>query len=68
MEHITKAEAEERLTKLEAVCKKVERYISQGGDLTSPKAAPLGVELILAAHEVAKILGYELLMPIKKKD
>jgi hypothetical protein len=55
----------EKTARLKAATEKVQEFVNKGGDIKSPEAAPLGVELMLAANEVGKDLGYELL---KKKD
>jgi hypothetical protein len=55
----------EKTARLKAATEKVQEFVNRGGDIKSPEAAPLGMELILAANEVGKDLGYEIL---KKKE
>jgi hypothetical protein len=57
----------EKTARLKAANEKVQDFVSKGGDLKSPEAVPLGMELVLAANEVGKDLGYEILKPIDEK-
>jgi len=60
------ATIEEKTARLHAAGQKAEAFIAAGGDLKSKEAVPIGMELIHAANEVAKELGYEFLKPINK--
>jgi hypothetical protein len=57
---------EEKIERLRVAREKVEAFIAAGGDIKSPQAAPLGMELVLAANEVGIELGYNILKPVKK--
>jgi hypothetical protein len=61
------AATQQKLARLERARKRIEEFVEQGGDIKSDEAAPLGMELVLAANEVGKTLGYEILKPIEKK-
>jgi hypothetical protein len=56
----------EKTERLRVAREKVEAFIAAGGDLKSPEAVPLGMELVLAANEVGIELGYNILKPVKK--
>jgi hypothetical protein len=60
------ATIEEKTERLRVAQEKVEAFIAAGGDIKSPGAAPLGMELVLAANEVGIELGYNILKPVKK--
>jgi hypothetical protein len=60
------ATLEEKTERLRVAQEKVEAFIAAGGDIKSPEAAPLGMELVLAANEVGTELGYNILKPVKK--
>ena len=57
----------EKTARLEALRRKLEQFVENGGDLKSPEASPLDVEFIQAFNEVSKEFGYEVLKPIKGK-
>lgn len=57
----------QKVARLEAARRKVEEFVAHGGGLKSSEAVPLGMELVLAANEVGKDLGYEILKPIDNK-
>lgn len=59
------ATIQEKTARLEAARKKVEAFIAAGGDLKSPAAVPVGMELLKAFADLAKEFGYEILKPIK---
>jgi len=42
---------------------KVEAFVAAGGNIKSKEAAPLGMELVLAANDVGEELGYKILKP-----
>lgn len=56
----------EKITRVASINKRVEEFVEDGGDLKSPDAVPLGMELINTLDDLAKEFGYELLKPIKK--
>lgn len=60
------ATIDEKTERLRVAREKVEAFIAAGGDIKSPEAAPLGMELVLAANEVGIELGYSILKPVKK--
>jgi hypothetical protein len=60
------ATIQEKTARLETARKKVEAFVAAGGDLKSPEAVPLGLELLQAFDEVAKEFGPGILKPIKK--
>jgi hypothetical protein len=60
------ATIEEKTARLEAAGKKVEAFVAAGGDLKSPEAALVGLEIVNACADIAKDFGYEILKPIKK--
>jgi hypothetical protein len=51
--------------RLDAARIKAEEFVGAGGDLTSAEAAPIGVELALAANELASEFGHPFLENIK---
>ena len=55
---------QEKTARLEAARIKVEEFVAAGGDLKSPAAAPLGLELIKAADELGREFGHEILKPV----
>ena len=57
-----------KTARLESVKEKVQRFVNSGGDLKSPEAVPLGVELIQAYEDLAKEFGHEILKPIEKEE
>ncbi len=59
------ATLKEKTERLRLAKEKVEAFIAAGGNIKSPEAVPLGMELVLAADEVGKELGYNILKPIK---
>lgn len=60
------ATLEEKTERLRVAREKVEEFVAAGGDIKSPEAVPLGMELVLAANEVGIELGYNILKPVKK--
>jgi hypothetical protein len=60
------ATLKEKTARLKAANENVQDFVNKGGDLQSPEAVPLGMELVLAANEVGKDLGYNILVPINK--
>jgi hypothetical protein len=56
----------DKTARLKAATEKVQDFVNRGGDLKSPEATPLGMELVLAANEVGKDLGYKILVPINE--
>jgi hypothetical protein len=56
----------EKTARLEAARKNVEAFVAKGGDLKSPAAVPVGLELVNAFADLAKDFGYEILKPMKK--
>jgi hypothetical protein len=60
------ATIQEKTARLEAARKKVEAFVSAGGDLKSPEAVPVGLEIVNACADIAKDFGYEIIRPIKK--
>lgn len=61
------ATIQEKTARLKAAREKVEAFVAAGGDLKSREAASLGMELVLAAHEVGVDLGYNILKPAATK-
>jgi hypothetical protein len=59
------ATIQEKTARLEAARKKVEQFAAAGGDLQSPAAVPVGLELVHAYADVAREFGHEILKPIK---
>ncbi len=60
------ATLKEKTERLRVAREKVEAFVAAGGDIKSPEAVPLGMELVLAANEVGIELGYNILKPVKK--
>lgn len=60
------ATIQEKTERLTVAREKVEAFIAAGGDIKSPEAAPLGMELVVAANEVGKELGYNILQPVRR--
>ena len=58
----------EKTERLQIAREKVEAFVAAGGNLKGPEAVPLGMELVLAANEVGKDLGYNILTDIKGDD
>jgi DNA-directed RNA polymerase subunit RPC12/RpoP len=61
----TKERMKQKTARLEAAGRRAEAFVATGGDLKSPEAGPLGVELAEALNEVGKELGYEILKKIE---
>jgi hypothetical protein len=55
----------QKTERLHAVGKRAEEFVAAGGDLKSPKAAPLGMEMLEAYSELGKELGYDILKKIE---
>lgn len=58
----------EKILRLEKATADLQSLLDSGVDPKSKEAAPLGLELIHAADEVGKELGYQILKPIDKKS
>jgi hypothetical protein len=57
---------QEKTARVEAARKKVEQFVAAGGDLKSYAAVPVGLEFVDAAADLARDLGYEIIVPAKK--
>jgi hypothetical protein len=53
--------------RLEAVGARVGEFVAAGGDLKSPEATPLGMELIYAFNDLSTELGHPILKKIGEK-
>jgi hypothetical protein len=62
------ATLEDKTARLKAANEKVQDFVNKGGDLQSPEAAKLGMELVLAGNEVGKALGYKPIIVPKNED
>ncbi len=56
---------QEKTERLEVARRKVQDFVDQGGNLKSPEALPLGLELVRAFDDLAKEFGEGILRPIK---
>ena len=63
----TKDEFQKKLAHFEAVKAEVEAFVAKGGDLKSPKAAPLGVRFLTATNDMWVAAGGDpFVVPIKE--
>ncbi len=62
------ATLQKKTERLRLAKERAEAFIAAGGDMKSPEAVPLGMELALAANEVAKDLGYNILSEKRAAD
>jgi hypothetical protein len=53
--------------RLEEVGSKAEAFVAAGGDLKSPEAVPLGMELIHAFNDLSTEFGHPILTKIEGK-
>jgi hypothetical protein len=54
-----------KLQLLEAAVKKAENFVAAGGDVKSPAAAPVWMNLLGAFETVARQFGYEIAKPVE---
>jgi hypothetical protein len=57
----------QKLKRLVATTQKVEAFAAAGGDLKSPAAAHVWMELMSAFESIAREFGYEIAKPAKKQ-
>jgi hypothetical protein len=62
------ATLQEKTERLRLARERVEAFIAAGGDIKSKEAVPLGMELVLAANEVGRDLGYNILTTNRAAD
>ena len=62
------ASVRQKLKRLEASVQKADDFVAAGGDLKSPAAAPVWMNLMGAFERVAEAFGYEILKPVKKAN
>jgi hypothetical protein len=62
------ASIRQKLKRLEATIQKVDEFVAAGGDLKSPAAAPVWMNLMGAFERVAEAFGYEIAKPAKKPN
>jgi len=62
------ASVRQKLKRLEATIRKVDDFVAAGGDLKSPAATPVWMDLMGAFERVAEQFGYEIPKPVKKED
>jgi hypothetical protein len=53
------ATVQEKLAWLDAITKRVQQFLSEGGDLRSMEAAPLGMALFHALNDLTKEFGVQ---------
>lgn len=60
------ASIRQNLKRLQATIQKADDFAAQGGDLKSPAAAPVWMNLMGAFERVAAQFGYEIPRPVRK--
>jgi hypothetical protein len=60
------ASTRQKVKRLEATTQKVEAFVAAGGDLESPAATPVWMDLMAAFEDIANEFGYEIAKPVKK--
>ncbi len=60
------ASTRQKVKRLEATTQKVEAFVAAGGELRSPAATPVWMDLMAAFEDIANEFGYEIAKPMKK--